>query len=80
MQYACPDQSCVTYTDRACPIKWGRPAAHGWNTCQTCLDGRTSLHPRAVITIHTKAKQQTGKTPLGHALAYAEKNNPEKKR
>ena len=25
-------------------------------------------------------KKQTGKTPLGHALAYAEKNNPEKKR
>ena len=25
-------------------------------------------------------KKQTGKTPLGHALAYAEKNNPENKR
>ena len=25
-------------------------------------------------------KKQTGKTPLGHALAYAEKNNPEKKK
>ena len=24
-------------------------------------------------------KQQTGKTPLGHVLAYAEENNPEKK-
>tara|TARA_B100001059_G_C17366938_1_gene347857 strand:+ start:38 stop:529 length:492 start_codon:yes stop_codon:yes gene_type:complete len=24
-------------------------------------------------------KQQTGKTPLGHALAYADKKNPEKK-
>ena len=23
-------------------------------------------------------KKQTGKTPLGHALAYAEKNNPER--
>ena len=25
-------------------------------------------------------KKQTGKTPLGHAMAYAEKNNPEKKK
>ena len=25
-------------------------------------------------------KQQTGKTPLGHALAYAEEKNPEKKK
>ena len=25
-------------------------------------------------------KKQTGKTPLGHALAYAEKNNPERKK
>ncbi len=25
-------------------------------------------------------KQQTGKTPLGHALAYAEQKNPQKKR
>ena len=25
-------------------------------------------------------KHQTGKTPLGHALAYAEKKNPEKKK
>ena len=25
-------------------------------------------------------KHQTGKTPLGHAISYAEKNNPEKKR
>ena len=25
-------------------------------------------------------KKQTGKTPLGHALAYTEKNNPEKKK
>ena len=25
-------------------------------------------------------KKQTGKTPLGHALAYAEKNNPDKKK
>ena len=31
-------------------------------------------------TISYGIKQQTGKTPLGHALAYAEKNNPEKKR
>jgi hypothetical protein len=25
-------------------------------------------------------KKQTGKTPLGHALSYAEKNNPERKK
>ena len=25
-------------------------------------------------------KKHTGKTPLGHALAYAEKNNPDKKK
>jgi hypothetical protein len=25
-------------------------------------------------------KKQTGKTPLGHVLAYAEKNNPENKK
>ena len=31
-------------------------------------------------TISYGIKKQTGKTPLGHALAYAEKNNPEKKR
>ena len=35
-------------------------------------------------SIHTVAsygiKQQTGKTPFGHALAYAEKNNPERKK
>ena len=30
-------------------------------------------------TISYGIKHQTGKTPLGHALAYAEKNNPEKK-
>ena len=35
-------------------------------------------------SIHTVTsygiKKQTGKTPLGHALAYAEKVNPEKKK
>ena len=31
-------------------------------------------------TLSYGIKQQTGKTPLGHVLAYAEKNNPEKKR
>ena len=31
-------------------------------------------------TISYGIKKQTGKTPLGHALTYAEKNNPEKKR
>jgi|TARA_B100001093_G_C26726081_1_gene970005 hypothetical protein len=30
-------------------------------------------------TISYGIKKQTGKTPLGHAIAYAEKNNPEKK-
>ena len=29
-------------------------------------------------TISYGIKKQTGKTPLGHAMAYAEKNNPEK--
>ena len=31
-------------------------------------------------TISYGVKKQTGKTPLGHALAYKEKNNPEKKK
>ena len=31
-------------------------------------------------TISYGVKKQTGKTPLGHALAYAEKNNPEKEK
>ena len=31
-------------------------------------------------TISYGIKKQTGKTPLGHVIAYAEKNNPEKKR
>ena len=31
-------------------------------------------------TISYSVKKQTGKTPLGHALAYAEKTNPEKKK
>ena len=31
-------------------------------------------------TLSYGIKKQTGKTPLGHALAYAEKNNPQKKR
>ena len=31
-------------------------------------------------TISYGIKKQTGKTPVGHALAYAEKNNPEKKK
>ncbi|MDB9744326.1 hypothetical protein OAA82_00025 [Pelagibacteraceae bacterium] len=31
-------------------------------------------------TISYGVKKQTGKTPLGHALAYSEKNNPEKKK
>jgi len=31
-------------------------------------------------TISYGIKKQTGKTPLGHALAFAEKNNPEKKK
>ena len=30
-------------------------------------------------TISYGIKKQTGKTPLGHAIAYAEKNNPEGK-
>jgi len=37
---------------------------------------QSSLHSAASYGI----KKQTGKTPLGHALAYAEKNNPEKKK
>ena len=31
-------------------------------------------------TLSYGIKKQTGKTPLGHALAYAEKNNPDKKK
>jgi|TARA_B100001094_G_C18100049_1_gene755225 hypothetical protein len=31
-------------------------------------------------TLSYGIKKQTGKTPFGHVLAYAEKNNPEKKR
>ena len=31
-------------------------------------------------TISYGIKKQTGKTPIGHALAYAEKHNPEKKK
>ena len=31
-------------------------------------------------TLSYGIKKQTGKTPLGHALAYAEKNNPERKK
>jgi len=31
-------------------------------------------------TISYGIKKQTGKTPLGHALAYAEKNNPDRKK
>ena len=31
-------------------------------------------------TISYGIKKQTGKTPLGHVLAYAEKNNPERKK
>ena len=31
-------------------------------------------------TISYGVKKQTGKTPLGHALAYTEKNNPERKK
>ena len=31
-------------------------------------------------TISYGIKKQTGKTPIGHALAYAEKNNPERKK
>ncbi|MDC1212359.1 hypothetical protein N8016_01025 [Pelagibacteraceae bacterium] len=31
-------------------------------------------------TISYGVKKQTGKTPLGHALAYAEENNPDKKK
>ena len=31
-------------------------------------------------TISYGIKKQTGKTPLGHAIAYAEKNNPNKKK
>ena len=30
-------------------------------------------------TLSYGIKKQTGKTPLGHAIAYAEKNNPERK-
>ena len=31
-------------------------------------------------TISYGIKKQTGKTPLGHAIAYAEKNNPEREK
>ena len=31
-------------------------------------------------TLSYGIKQQTGKTPLGHVLAYAERNNPERKK
>ena len=37
---------------------------------------QSSLHS----TLSYGIKKQTGKTPFGHALAYAEKNNPEKKK
>ena len=37
---------------------------------------QSSLHSAASYGI----KKQTGKTPFGHALAYAEKNNPERKK
>ncbi len=30
-------------------------------------------------TVSYGIKKQTGKTPLGHALSYADKNNPKKK-
>ena len=31
-------------------------------------------------TLSYGIKKQTGKTPLGHALAYSQKHNPEKKK
>ena len=37
---------------------------------------QSSFHSLASYGI----KKQTGKTPFGHALAYAEKNNPKKKK
>ena len=37
---------------------------------------QSSIHSAASYGI----KKSTGKTPIGHALAYAEKNNPEKKK
>ena len=37
---------------------------------------QSSLHSAVSYGI----KKQTGKTPLGHALAYAEKTNPEKQK
>ena len=45
-------------------------SASGGNVLQS------SLHSAASYGI----KKQTGKTPLGHALAYAEKINPDKKK
>jgi hypothetical protein len=38
------------------------------------------VHSTFHTTLSYGVKQQTGKTPLGHALAYAEKINPEKKK
>ena len=37
---------------------------------------QSSLHS----TVSYGVKHQTGKTPLGHVIAYAEKNNPNKKK
>ena len=37
---------------------------------------QSSLHS----TLSYGIKKQTGKTPIGHALAYAEKVNPDKKK
>ena len=37
---------------------------------------QSSIHSVASFGI----KKQTGKTPLGHAMTYAEKNNPDKKK
>ena len=37
---------------------------------------QSSLH----TAVSYGVKKETGKTPLGHALAYAEKTNPEKKK
>ena len=38
------------------------------------------LQSSAQSTVSYVIKKQTGKTPLGHAMAYSEKNNPEKKK
>ena len=51
-----------------------------YETSTSSLTGRNIIQSASTSALSYSVKKKTGKTPMEHAIAYAEKHNPERKK